>query len=152
MDATKPNDTELVSALPAYLRETRAAINAISGSGDVGITDLTIGAGAVALTVGTEVGRYGYEVVRTTAVGAVAIAKILGGTDGQVKKFIFGDNNTSLTDGVASGGNLYLNQLPALSSFATQANDAIELVNIGGDGGVTTHGYWQEVSRQVALK
>ena len=152
MDATKPTDVELVSALPAYIRETRAGVNAVSGGGDVGVTDLAIAAGAVALTVGTEIGLYGYEVLPTTADGGVTIAKILGGTDGQVKKFIFQDNNVTLTDGVALDGKLYLNQLPALSNFVAQANDVIELVNIGGDGGVTTHGYWQEVSRQVALK
>ena len=152
MDATKPNDTEIVGALPAYIRETRAGVNALSSGSGVGVTALTIAIGAIALTVGTEVGTFGYEVLITDAGGAANIAKILGGVEGQTKKFIFQDNNVGIVDGAALGGNIYLNQLPALSTFATQTNDVLELVNIGGDGGVTTHGYWQEVSRQVALK
>lgn len=152
MDATKPTDVEIGSALMAYIRETRAAVNALSSGSGIGKTDLTITAGSIALTVGTELGLFGYETVITSAGGAANIAKILGGTDGQTKKFIFQDNNVGIVDGVAIGGNIYLNQLPALSTFAAQANDILELVNIGGDGGVTTHGYWKEVSRQIALK
>jgi len=152
MDATKPTDVELVSALAAYIRETRASVNALSSGSGVGVTALTIDAGAIALTVGTEVGLFGYEVLITDAGGAANIAKILGGTEGQTKKFIFQDNNVGIVDGLAVSGNIYLNQLPALSTFAAQTNDVLELVNVGGDGGVTTHGYWQEVSRQIALK
>jgi hypothetical protein len=152
MDATKPTDVENVSALSAYIRETRAGVNALSSGSGVGVTTLTITAGAIALTVGTEVGLFGYEVLITDAVGAANIAKILGGTEGQTKKFIFQDNNVGIVDGAALGGNIYLNQLPALSTFAAQTNDILELVNVGGDGGVTTHGYWKETSRQIALK
>lgn len=152
MDATKPTDVELVSALAAYIREARAGVNALSAGSGVGVTALTIAVGAIALTVGTEVGTFGYEVLITDAAGAANIAKILGGAQGQTKKFIFQDNNVGIVDGVALGGNIYLNQLPALSTFAAQTNDVLELVNIGGDGGVTTHGYWKEVSRQTALK
>lgn len=152
MDATKPTDVELVGALAAYIRETRAGVNALSAGSGVGVTALTIAIGAIALTVGTEVGTFGYEVLITDAAGAANIAKILGGTQGQTKKFIFQDNNVGIVDGAALGGNIYLNQLPALSTFAAQTNDILELVNVGGDGGVTTHGYWKEVSRQIALK
>jgi hypothetical protein len=152
MDATKPTDVEITSALPAYIRETRAGVNALSAGSGVGVTALTIAVGAIALTVGTEVGTFGYEILITDATGASNIAKILGGMQGQTKKFIFQDNNVGIVDGAALGGNIYLNQLPALSTFAAQTNDILELVNIGGDGGVTTHGYWKEVSRQVALK
>ena len=152
MDATKPTNVESVGALAAYIREARAGINALSAGSGVGVTALTIAIGAIALTVGTEVGTFGYEVLITDAGGAANIAKILGGTEGQTKKFIFQDNNVGIVDGAALGGNIYLNQLPALSTFATQINDVLELVNVGGDGGVTTHGYWQEVSRQIALK
>jgi hypothetical protein len=152
MDATKPTDTELVNAIPAYIREARAAINALSAGTGVGVTDLTIAAGAIALTVGIDVGIYGFEIVITSAAGAANIAKILGGTNGQTKKFIFQDNNVGIVDGLAVSGNIYLNQLPALSTFAAKTNDILELVNVGGDGGVTTHGFWQETARQVALK
>jgi len=152
LDATKPTDVEVVSAHAAYIRESRAAVNALSGGEGVGVTELTIAAGAVALTVGTDVGLFGYETVIVSAAAAVNIAKILGGTQGQVKQFIFQDNNISIVDGVASAGNIYLNQLPALSSFVALSNDVLELVNIGGDGGVSDHGYWKETNRQIALK
>ena len=152
MDATKPTDVELVSALPAYMRESRAAINALSSGSGIGVTELTIAAGAIALTVGTDVGLFGFEVVIVDADGAANIAKILGGTQGQTKKFIFQDSLVGIVDGAAGSGNIYLNSLPALATFAAQTNDVLELVNIGGDGGVTTHGYWKEVSRQIALK
>ena len=152
MDATKPTDVEMVSALAAYIREARAGINALSTGSGVGVTNLTVTAGAIALTIGTELGFFGYEVVIIDAGGAANIAKILGGTEGQSKRFIFQDNNIGIVDGAALGGNIYLNQLPALSTYAAQTNDVLELVNIGGDGGVTTHGYWKEVARQAALK
>ena len=152
MDATKPTDVELVSALATYIREARAGINALSAGSGVGVTALTIAIGAIALTVGTEVGTFGYEVLITNAGGAANIAKILGGTQGQTKKFIFTDNNVGIVDGLAVDGNIYLNQLPALSTFAAQTNDVLELVNVGGDGGVTTHGYWKETGRMIALK
>jgi hypothetical protein len=152
MDATKPTDQELVGALAAYIREARAAVNALSSGSGVGVTVLTIAAGAVALTVGTEVGTFGNEVVITDAAGGANIANIYGGTQGQVKKFIFQDNNVGIVDGTATDGKIYLNQLPVLSTFAAQANDVLELVNVGGDGGVTTHGYWKETGRMTALK
>ncbi len=152
MDATKPTDVELTSVLPYYIRETRAGVNALSAGSGIGVTALTIAAGAIALTVGTEVGTFGFETLITDAAGAANIAKILGGVEGQVKRFIFQDNNVGIVDGAALGGNIYLNQLPALSTFAAKTNDVLELVNVGGDGGVTTHGYWKETSRQIALK
>jgi hypothetical protein len=152
MDATKPTDVDLISTHAEYIREVRAAVNALSVGSGVGVNSLAIAAGTTSLTVGTDLGLYGFEVVIVTAAAAVNISKILGGIQGQVKRFVFDDNNITLVDGVAASGNLYLNRLPALTSWIAQANDSIDLVNIGGDGGVTTHGYWQEVSRQIAVK
>ncbi len=153
MDATKPTDVELISALPAYIRETRAAVNALSSGEGVGVTELEIATGTVSLTVGTDVGLFGYEtIIVSTDGGAVSLATILGGTQGQVKVFVFQDNNIDIVDGAAENGKIYLNQLPALSSLEAQANDVLALVNIGGDGGSTTHGYWKELYRQIALK
>ena len=142
---------EQVSALPAYIREARAAINSLSGTGNVGVTNLTIPAGTVALTVGTDLGNYGYEIVVVDAAAAVNIANILGGIEGQVKVFVFIDNNIGMVDGLAVNGALYLNQLPALSTFNAQTNDVLALVNIGGDG-ATVQGYWKELHRQIAVK
>ena len=133
LDATKPTDVEPVSALPIYIREARAAINALSGGGDVGVTDLTIPAGTTSLTVGTDIGTFGFETVVVDAIAAVNILSILGGVQGQVKVFIFQDNIINIVDGLALNGGIYLNQLPALSTFAAQANDVLALVNIGGN-------------------
>jgi len=152
MDATKPTDVDLISTHAEYIREVRAGVNSLSVGSGVGVTVLPIPAGTVSLTVGTDLGLYGCEIVIATADAAVNISKILGGTQGQLKRFVFQDNNITLVDGVAASGNIYLNRLPALSSWSTQANDSVDLVNIGGDGGATTHGYWLEVSRQVAVK
>jgi hypothetical protein len=151
MDATKPTDVELVSALALYIRETRAAVNALSSGSGVGVTELTIAAGAVALTVGTDLGLFGFEIVVVDAAAGVNISTIIGGTQGQTKVFIFQDNNVSIVDGLAVNGGIYLNQLPALSSFVAQTNDILALTNIGGDGS-TVQGYWKEIFRQVALK
>jgi hypothetical protein len=151
LDATKPTDVEVISSLPLYIREARAAINALSGGGDVGVTDLTIPPGTVSLTVGTDIGLFGLEVIIVDAGAAVNIANILGGTQGQTKIFIFQDNNISIVDGLALAGAIYLNQLPALSSFAAHINDVLALTNIGGDG-ATVQGYWKEIFRQVAIK
>jgi len=153
MDATKPTDTDLISALPAYIREARAAINALSAGSGVGVTEYEIPAGTISLTVGTDVGRFGYELLILTSDGAaVSLEHILGGVQGQVKTIVFRDNNVSFVDGLANDGHLYLNQPPVGSVFTGQLNDSITLVNIGGDGGSTTHGFWKEVSRQIALK
>jgi len=151
MDATKPTDVEQVSALAAYIREARAGVNALSAGTGVGTTGLNIPVGTVSLSVGTDLGRFGVDLVRCTADAAVSIATILGGVSGMIKIFVALDSNISLVDGLAAGGKLYLNQLPALSSFAMQAGDVIALVNIDGDGSLAT-GYWRELFRQLALK
>ena len=151
MDATKPTDVEIVSALAAYIREARAAINALSSGSGVGVTELTIPAGTVSLSVGTDLGIFGFEIVIVNADAGVNIANIVGGTQGQTKVFVFQDSNIGIVDGLAVNGAIYLNQLPALSSFVAQANDILALVNVGGDGS-TVQGYWKEVFRQIALK
>ena len=151
MDATKPTDQEIIAAHAAYIREARAAINALSSGSGVGVTVLDIAAGSVGLTVGTDLGLFGFELVLVTAVGAVTIVTILGGTEGQVKVFIFLDNDVSITDGAAATGHIYLNQLPALSTYNFQTNDILALANIDGDGS-TVQGYWKEIFRSIALK
>jgi hypothetical protein len=151
MDANKPTDQVLVSAIAAYIRETRAAVNALSTGTGFGTTELDITVGTTSLTVGTDLGRYGVGTVQLEANVAVVIDTILGGTAGQVIVFIALDSNVSLKDGLAAGGALYLNQLPALSNFAMQNGDVIALINIDGDGSAVP-GYWRELFRQTALK
>lgn len=151
MDATKPTDVEQISAFAAYIREVRAAVNALSSGSGFGVTALNIAVGTVALTVGTDVGLFGLELVPVTADAGVSIANIVGGTEGQVKVFVALDNNVSIVDGLKASGAIYLNQLPALSSFTMQSGDVLAIANIDGDGS-TVQGYWQELFRQVALK
>lgn len=151
MDATKPTDQELLSAHAAYIREARAAVNALSAGSGVGTTALNIALGTVTLVVGTDLGRFGFELVVLTADVAVNIATITGGVEGQVKVFVAQDNNVSFVDGLAVNGKLYLNHLPVLSSFAMQSGDILAITNIGGDGSIT-QGYWKELFRTIALK
>ncbi|MFA5037848.1 MAG: hypothetical protein WC479_11820, partial [Candidatus Izemoplasmatales bacterium] len=73
MDATKPTDVEQISAFAAYIREVRAAVNALSAGTGFGTTALNIAAGTVALTVGTDLGLYGLELVLVTADAGVSI-------------------------------------------------------------------------------
>jgi len=141
----------MVSELASYIRETRTAINAIAGSGNVGVTNLDVVAGATSLSVGTELDDFGVEVVIVTGLGLATLASILGGTDGQIKIFIFQDANISLTDGTKASGNFYLNHLPALSNFDPEQDDIIALVNIGGDG-ASVYGYWKELFRTLSVK
>ena len=92
MDATKPTDVEQISAFAAYIREARAAINALSSGSGVGVTALNIAAGTVSLTVGTDIGIFGLELIPMTADAGVSIANIVGGTEGQIKFFVALDN------------------------------------------------------------
>ena len=152
MDATKPTDQELISAIPAYIRETRAAVNAvIAEESDVAITTLTISAGTTALVIGTTLLAVAIEVVKLNSLGAADIAQIRGGTEGQIKIFIFQGNNMTFADGAKALGALYLNQLPVGSLLAAQQDDVLALVNIGGNGS-TEYGYWKELWRQISVK
>ncbi len=150
LNVNEPTDQVLVSELPSYIRDDRAAINAVSGSGNVGFTDLSIVGGTTSLTVGSDLGTYGFEIVKVTGLAAIVLATILGGTEGQVKVFIFQDGNVSLTDGVKSNGKFYLNHLPALSNYVSSQEAVLALVNIGGDG--VDPGYWKELYRTIPVK
>ena len=151
LDSTKPTNQVAVQDIPAYIREDRAEINSIVGAGNVGSTNLTVAAGATGLVIGTDLGTFGFEVVLIDAAGVITLATIRGGTEGQVKVFIFQDNNISILDGVENSGKFYLNHLPALSNFAAQENDVLAVVNVGGDG-ASVYGYWKELYRSLAVK
>ena len=148
----EPTDQRLVSELASYIRENRAAINALSGSGNVGNTVLSVAAGVTSLSVGTNLGSYGFETVKCSGAGVATLTSISGGSEGQVKVFVFQDANVRFTDSISkAGGTFYLNQLPAGSNFNPQQDDVIALVNIGGDG-ASVGGYWKELYRTLSLK
>ena len=153
LNASEPSAVRPVSDLPAYIRETRAAINAVTTGTGFSTTTLTL-TGETSLTVGTELANVGHELIFVTSTGASVLATILGGTNGQVKTFIFGDigaGQVSLTDGILSGGRFHLEQL-ALSNFVGDQHDILCLINVGGDGGVSDHGYWREVHRTDSIR
>ncbi len=100
MDANQPTDQALVSTWPSWVRASRAAINSVVAAGGFGVTNLSVAALTVSLTVGTDLQAVGSEIVIITGVGASTLATILGGTDGQQKTFIFQDNNITFTDGL----------------------------------------------------
>ena len=151
LNVNEPSDQALVAELPSYIREDRIAINSISGEDNIGTTTLAVAAGTTTLVVGTDLGNYGFETVIISGAAAIALANMTGGSSGQVKVFIFQDNNLILTDGAKANGNFFLNQLPALSNFNAQQDDILALVNIGGDG-ATIPGYWKELWRQISVK
>ena len=87
-----------------------------------------------------------------TGAGLADIATILGGTEGQIKIFIFQDANIDLADSISkANGTFYLNHLPSGSDFSPTQDDIIALVNIGGDG-ASTYGYWKELFRNLSVK
>lgn len=153
LDPNKPTDQELVSMLPYWIRQLVASINAIEIEGHVDIvfTELTVLAGTTAMVVGTDLSEATKEYIKVDSLGAALIGQITGGIEGQTKTFIFQGNNLSFLDGPKLTGQLYLNQLPALSTYSAQQNDVITLINIGGDGS-GENGYWKEISRQMSVK
>ena len=152
LDVTKPTDQVTVAELPTYIRENRAAINAIVGSDNFGVVDLEVAAGATSLTIGTELSSDGIELVIISGAGLADIATIIGGTEGQIKIFVFQDANIDIADGNAKiNGVFYLNHLPAGSDFDAQQDDVLAVVNIGGNG-AATYGYWKELFRALSVK
>jgi len=152
LDATKPTDQELVSALPYYIRLHASTINSlIAGITDFTISDLILLSGTTSLVVGNDLSDVAFEIVLIETAGVSNIAQIRGGTSGQIKLFIFQDNSVTFTDGVKSLGALYLNQLPVGSSLVAQQDDVLALINIGGDG-ASEYGYWKELWRQISVK
>lgn len=153
LNVNEPTDQRMISELPAYIREDRAAINAVSLSANsLGVTELEVAAGAVSLSIGTELGNFGHEIVEISGAGISTLLTILGGTNGQVKLFVFEDTNVRFTDSISkANGTFYLNHLPAGSNFEPQQDDILALVNIGGDGS-TIQGYWKELYRTLSLR
>ena len=152
LSTNEPNDQREVSELASYIRENRVAINNLSGGGNVGNTVLSVAGGTMSLTVGIDLGLFGFETVKINGLGISTLSAILGGIEGQVKVFVFQDTNVRLTDSILkANGTFYLNQLPIGSNFNPQQDDVIAFVNISGDGG-SIGGYWKELYRTLSLK
>ncbi len=151
LNVREPTDQRMVNELPLYIREDRAAINAVTTGAGFSVNNLTITVGTTSLTVGTELAVVGHEIVNLTGDGLSTLATILGGTDGQIKTFIFQDTNVDMTDGVKSAGKFYLDHLPALSDFTPAQDDILCIINVGGDG-ASSYGYWKELYRTISVK
>lgn len=152
LNASQPTDQVLVSELPGYIRADRSEINSVVSASMMGQTDLIITVGTTSLSVGTDLSVAGYETVAVTGTGVSVLETILGGSDGQVKVFMFQDSNVSMNDGnVKELGKFYLNQLPAGADFDAAQDDIIAYRNIDGDG-ASVYGYWKEMYRTISIK
>ena len=151
MDARQPTDQVITSELPAWIRASRHAINTIVGGTGLGVTNLDVAGGTTSLSVGTDLLAVGHETIIVTGLGAAELATILGGIDGQIKTFIFQDNNVDMRDGPKAGGQFWLEQLPALGLFEPDTDWVMCLTNVGGDG-AGDHGYWKEVYRVESVR
>jgi len=153
LPANEPTDQTLVSELPAYIRENRAAINNMEGlENTVGYSDVNVQPGTTILTVGTELGDYGYESITMTGLGVSELEAFADGSPGQVKVITFQDADVELVDSDSKiNGTFYLDQVPSGQKFEPQVDDTIALMNVGGLPGVT-HGYWKELYRTLSVK
>jgi len=148
LDATKPADTDLVSSLGTYERETRAAINtledAIALLGAVAaVTRLQVTGGQTTIVVGTDLTAIAYEVVLISGSGLANLTDITGGSEGQMKFFIMLDANVAFMRDVTK---IALNQPAVIASYGNHLGDVLCLVNINGNGS-TVNGYWKELFR-----
>jgi len=152
LDVSRPFDTEFVSQLPLFIRETRVEVNTIGAGGATAQTNLTIGAGVTSLSVGTDLSVVGLETIVVTGTGIAALETILGGSDGQIKIFIFQDTNVDLVNWNVhdTSGKFLLNHLPVGVNFTPKQDDVIALRNVSGDG-AADHGYWLELYRTIRV-
>ena len=147
IDATKPEDSALVSELPGYIRANRTEMNSMSSvTGSFGSGSIALAA-QVTAAVGTEFSLDGLEVCIMTSVGASVLTAITDGIEGQIKILLFGDLLVTLTDSITQlNGTFDLNQAPAGTDYTPAVGDIIMLVNINGDG-IGNNGYWKEINR-----
>jgi hypothetical protein len=148
LNASKPADTDLVSTLGMYERETRAALNVLEAAmallGAVAtVSRVECTGGQTTLVIGTDLTAIPYEVVLISGTGLAALTDITSGTEGQMKFFIMLDSNVSFVRDVSK---IALNQPAVVTSYGNNTGDVICLSNINGNGS-TINGYWKELFR-----
>lgn len=146
LDTSVPNDSTLFSQLDNYQRETREYINNIEsvlGGQQFSVTEVVFSGGE--LEVGEDLENINMEVVKLTGNGAQTLSTIKNGYAGQMKTIVAQDDNVTLdfTDS-SIGGTFYMDDNADIS---LSTKDTVAFVNVGGDGGTTSHGYWQELYR-----
>ena len=148
LDTTQPADSVLVSAIAAYIRANRLAINtnetSISAGSALVYTDLNVSGGTTTLDIDTNLSAAMLEMISISGSGAADIAEITGGTAGQVKIFIMEDGNIRFERDLTK---IALNQSEAETYFGGTQYDVIAFVNLGGDPAVPTNGVWWELFR-----
>ena len=152
LSVIEPTDQELNATWPSWIRTLAAAINAATTSdSEITVSSVEIDAGDISLDVGAELTDIKYEVVLVSGAGAANIQQIRQGTEGQIKVFVFQDTNISFTAGAKTLGSVFLNQpLASITNFLI--NDVLVLLNVNGDGGASTDGYWQELYRKLSIR
>ena len=150
LDATKPADTNLVSEMGTYERETRAAVNALEALlADVGavasMTRYTCTGGQTTIAVGGSTGltEIPIELVLIGGTGAAAIEEITGGTEGQIKIFVM---LNAYVHFVKDTTKIALNQPDSAPNYGGYTGDILALANVNGNGS-TVDGYWTELFR-----
>lgn len=148
IDATKPLDSELVSMLPWWIRQTRSYI-ADAYSGVITFTNLVIQTtGNKILVCGTDIEQVAYEIISVDSLGAVNISRITNTIEGVIKVFYFTNSDVTVANSeVASGGNILLNQPVTEALFEPEAGDVLCLLNINGS--TLDAGYWRELYRTL---
>jgi hypothetical protein len=113
-------------------------------------TAVNMSVGQTTLDMTDQLKDVGVETVGLTADGAVNLTYITDGHAGMVKHLVALDDNVTLIQNSASAANgTFHLAAPAGADLAMQTNDAVTLINIGGDG--ATDGYWMEMSRRLTI-
>jgi len=113
-------------------------------------TAVNMSVGQTTLDMTDQLKDVGVETVGLTADGAVNLTYITDGHAGMVKHLVALDDNVTLIQNSASAANgTFHLAAPAGADLAMQTNDAVTLINIGGDGAVD--GYWLEMSRRLTI-
>jgi len=148
-----PNDSTLISQFDDFLRETRRYINdlgAVLGQNAFTLTNLTVTNGILNVLSDYIDPRYAdlsnvnLELVVTTAASTESLSAMYYGTEGQIKVFIVNTDNLTFLKEDTSEGYFDLN---SPDDFEPKTGDIIIFINIGGDGGNESHGYWKELTR-----
>lgn len=152
LDATLPaDDTTTLAEYAALLRATREEVNTLAtavaalGGTVASVSTLAMLSGTTQIIVGTDVGDITLETVLATAAAAVVIDEIVQGRAGQIKIFVFGDTNITLTNNSAKI------DLNSVGNYTSAVGDIIGFVNIDGDPDTAENGYWKEIFRNLAV-
>ena len=69
LDSNQPTDQVPVSELPAYIREGRVAVNAVTAGTGLAVNNLDVALGDTSLSVGTDLAAVGHEIIFMTGLG-----------------------------------------------------------------------------------